>query len=163
MKRGFRNNNPLNIRHSNSCWKGMTKEQTDQEFVQFKSLAFGYRAAWRILFTYFYRFVSQKQFFTVGNILNRWAPPCENDTQAYIRSVLRMTSIGGKEHLNVPTNVAAYPKLAKLLAAMTVVENGIDLEEVDTQAIEEGYRLAFPEKQKELNDFLLAADEYSRW
>ena len=49
IPRGLRNNNPLNIRHSASRWQGARVEQTDKAFVQFTSLAMGYRAAWRIL------------------------------------------------------------------------------------------------------------------
>ena len=42
MKRGIRNNNPLNIRRTQTVWKGMKKEVTDKEFVEFKSMAYGY-------------------------------------------------------------------------------------------------------------------------
>ena len=47
MKRAIRNNNPLNIRHSADRWDGMRMEQTDKSFVQFQSMAYGYRAAWK--------------------------------------------------------------------------------------------------------------------
>jgi hypothetical protein len=43
--RGIRNNNPLNIRHSADQWQGACEEQKDKSFVQFKSMAYGYRAA----------------------------------------------------------------------------------------------------------------------
>ena len=33
MKRGLKNNNPLNIRHSKDQWQGARKEQTDKAFV----------------------------------------------------------------------------------------------------------------------------------
>ena len=51
MKRGIRNNNPLNIRRSATRWQGAREEQKDKSFVQFKSMAYGYRAAWKILQT----------------------------------------------------------------------------------------------------------------
>ena len=41
MKRGIRNNNPLNIRHSADKWQGASETQTDKSFVQFKSMAYG--------------------------------------------------------------------------------------------------------------------------
>ena len=163
IMRGLRNNNPLNIRHSSSCWKGMTKEQTDASFVTFESLAYGYRAAWRTLFTYFYRFVSEKKHFTVRNIISRWAPPTENNTEAYIRSVLQLSGIGGQERLLPPDNVQSYSKLSRLIAAMTVIENGIRKEAVDNQAIGEGYKLAFPEQATELEEWLQEEDEYKEW
>ena len=163
MKRGLRNNNPLNIRLNATCWQGMCKEQTDKAFVQFKTMAYGYRAAWRTLFTYFYRFVTQKKSFTVANIIARWAPPAENDTQNYIRTMLILTGIGGQEKLLPPDNVAGYHKLSKLIGAMTVMENGISMEEVDWEAIQEGYRLAFPDNRQALAELLMGEDEYAEW
>ena len=49
MTRGLRNNNPLNIRHSKDKWQGTATTQTDRSFVQFESMAYGYRAAWKTL------------------------------------------------------------------------------------------------------------------
>ena len=46
---------------------------------------------------------------------------------------------------------------------MTVVENGIRKEAVNNQAIYEGYRLAFPEKVEELEEWLNEEDEYGDW
>ena len=43
--RGFRNNNPLNIRHGISRWVGRAKVQNDPDFVTFTSISMGYRAA----------------------------------------------------------------------------------------------------------------------
>ena len=51
MTRGLRNNNPLNIRHSKDKWQGTATTQTDTAFVQLKSMAYGYRAAWKPLDT----------------------------------------------------------------------------------------------------------------
>ena len=47
LPRGFRNNNPLNIRRSKDQWKGLAEAQTDRAFVQFKSLEYGWRAAFQ--------------------------------------------------------------------------------------------------------------------
>ena len=163
MKRGIRNNNPLNIRHSADRWQGASEEQTDKSFVPFKSMAYGYRAAWRILQTYYERFSAQSRAFTVRNIISRWAPPKENDTEAYIRTVLQRTGIGGKENLLPPDNVDSYDRLAKLVSAMTCVECGIPIQRVDNEAIFQGYRMAFPENQAELDAYLIARDEYFGW
>ena len=81
--RGIRNNNPLNIRHSADQWQGAREEQKDKSFVQFKTMAYGYRAAWKTLQSYYNRFCAQSRAFTVRNIIGRWAPPKENDTEAY--------------------------------------------------------------------------------
>ena len=161
--RGLRNNNPLNIRHSKDQWEGAAEHQTDKSFVQFKTMAYGYRAAWRTLHTYYKRLRDRKKHFTVENIINRWAPPTENDTKAYIQSVLILSSIGGKENLLPPSNPLGYDKLSRLIAAMTVIENGIHITQVDEEAICQGYKLAFPENEREINDWLLASDEYADW
>lgn len=166
--RGIRNNNPLNIRRTNTVWQGMKQMVTDKEFVEFKSMAWGYRAAWRTLFTYFYYFVSVKMPFTVETIINRWAPPAENHTKAYIKRVLRLSGLGGKENLLPPMNPKGVWKLSSLMAAMTVVECGIKPEEVDVEAIKEGYRLAFHESYPEHADRPepeedIVWDEYWDW
>ena len=145
--RGIRNNNPLNIRHSSDRWEGARIEQTDKSFVQFESMAYGYRAAWKVLETYWKHFHQTNQYYHVPNIITRWAPPSENDTKAYIRTVLRLSGLGGKENLPQPSRGVDTERLVKLLAAMTTVECGIPFKEVDVQAIREGYELAFPGKR----------------
>ena len=47
MTRGLRNNNPLNIRRNNTKWQGLSATQTDKSFFQFKTMAYGYRAAFK--------------------------------------------------------------------------------------------------------------------
>ena len=180
IPRGLRNNNPLNIRHSASRWQGARVEQTDKAFVQFTSMAMGYRAAWRILETYYKHFETEHRPFTPRNIILRWAPPNENDSEAYLRRVCRLTNLAGNEALVRPSRVSAQSsqsirspqrsqnppsiqnsqnpqpllndaytapdpqaktKLIDLLAAMTCVENGITMGEVDRGAIEEGLLL----------------------
>ena len=162
--RGERNNNPLNIRRSTDRWEGARQEQTDNSFVQFKSLAYGYRAAWKILQSYYDRFASQGKGFTVRNIIYRWAPPSDgNATEAYIRKVLQLSALGGKENLLPPDNPDSYYRLSKLLTAMTSVECGIPMSRVHTEAIYQGYLLAFPENKESLEEWLKAEDEYWNW
>ena len=177
MTRGQRNNNPLNIRHSADRWQGARKEQTDKSFVQFESMAYGYRAAWKTLETYWKRFLKDRKPFNATSIVGRWAPPSENDTQNYLRTVLMLSGLGGKEHLPQPSRGVDVPKLERLLTAMTTMECGIPYGEVDTQAIREGYGLAFPGKRSYARtqppgepdlgtlcaDDLLVWDEYRDW
>ena len=163
IPRGIRNNNPLNIRHSADQWQGARNEQTDKSFVQFKSLAYGYRAAWKVLQSYYERFCRQEKPFTVRNIITRWAPPKENDTEAYIRNVLKLGSLGGNEKLLPPSNASSYGRLSRLLAAMTCIECGFPLSKVDYEAICKGYRLTFPGNVRALHDWLKAEDEYWDW
>ena len=171
--RGLKNNNPLNIRHSKDQWQGASIPQTDKDFVQFKTMAYGYRAAWRTLHTYYKRLRDRKKLFTVENIISRWAPPTENDTKSYIHSVLRMTSLGGNENLPQPSRGVDIPILEKLVAAMTTIECGIPYQQVNRIAIGKGYELAFPGKRSYARtqpveediylDDLLMWDEYRDW
>lgn len=158
IPRGIRNNNPLNIRHSADRWEGARKEQTDRSFVQFESMAYGYRAAWKVLESYWKYFKERREPFTVENIIRRWAPPTENDTEVYIRTVLRLTSLGGKERLPRPFMGIALDKLGRLLKAMMVMECGIAYQEVDEQTIWEGYDLAFPGKRLDRKGRLRSAE-----
>ena len=172
--RGIRNNNPLNIRHSADQWQGAAEEQTDPSFVQFKSMAYGYRAAWKTLESYWNYFYRSRQPYTASTIISRWAPPTENDTKNYIYTVLSLTSLGGKENLPQPSRGVDTERLEKLLRAMTTMECGIPYKEVDTEAIREGWRLAFPGKRsyartKPLDEIcmdtgdMMIWDEYRDW
>ena len=146
MNRGIRNNNPLNIRHSADQSQGAREEQTDKAFVQFTSMAYGYRAAWKVLESYWKHFHRSRQPYNVTNIISRWAPPTENDTRNYIRTVLTLTSLGGKENLPQPSRGVDTERLVRLVQAMTTMECGVPYKEVDVDAIREGWRLAFPGK-----------------
>ena len=163
--RGIRNNNPLNIRHSADRWEGVRIEQTDKSFVQFQTMAYGYRAAWKVLESYWKHFKRQRQPFTVAHIIARWAPPSENHTDAYVSTVLKLTSLGGKENLPRPFMGIAIDKLVRLFAAMTTMECGVPYEKVDVQAILDGYDLAFPGKraEAEILENYRHLDEYWDW
>ena len=178
MTRGLRNNNPLNIRHSADQWQGARAQQTDPSFVQFESMAYGYRAAWKVLETYWNHFTGHGLAFNVRSIISRWAPPKENDTENYIRTVLRISGLGGMENLPQPSRMMETEALVKLMGAMTCMECGVRYKEVDWNAIREGHELAFPCKRRyekfkpkessvgltpdEIED-LLMWDEYRDW
>ena len=149
MTRGIRNNNPLNIRHSADQWEGARAEQTDKSFVQFESMAYGYRAAWKTLESYWKHFKALRQPMTVQAVIGRWAPPSENDTDAYVTTILRLTSLGGNELLPRPFMGIAIDKLVRLFRAMTTMECGVPYDQVSEQPIWEGYDLAFPGKRKQ--------------
>ena len=146
MSRGQRNNNPLNIRHGKSRWEGRTKVQTDAEFVTFVSMAYGYRAAWKLMETYRLRLMQAGMSYTLENIIHRWAPPEDgNDTRAYLRTVIRLLDykVAGRQPLPSPASKEGHRVFARILMAMTCVECGIKLDEVDRESIEHGWRMAF--------------------
>ena len=119
LPRGIRNHNPLNIRRSKDQWKGLAEAQTDRAFCQFKSLEYGWRAAFYLLTrTYYHKY----RLYTIRTIIRRWAPSSENNTEAYIANVVRLTGIGPDEPLGIPSDQPA--RWMMLGAAMAIQENG---------------------------------------
>jgi len=97
--RGIRNNNPLNIRKSADKWQGLSTLQEDREFFQFVSMEYGWRAAFVILCRTYYGKYGLK---TIRDIVSRWAPAKENNTEAYIRHVSDYTGIAPNKVLGSP-------------------------------------------------------------
>lgn len=93
--RGLRLNNPMNIRHSNSKWQGLSEHQADPDFCQFDSVELGIRAGMKILQTY-----AGRRWDTVRAIVSHWAPPNENDTTVYINNVAAAVAEAPDDYLN---------------------------------------------------------------
>ena len=117
--RGIRNCNPLNIRHSKYQWKGLAEAQTDRAFCQFKSLEYGWRAAFYLLTRTYYH---KRRLYTIRTIIRRWAPESENNTEAYINNVSKLTGILPDEPLGIPSERPT--RWIALGAAMAIQENG---------------------------------------
>lgn len=113
--RGERNNNPGNIRHGER-WQGLAPQQTDPNFCQFTSAHYGIRALCKTLLTY-QRKHDRK---TVESILFRWAPPVENDTEAYIEHVASQVGVGPRQQINLEE----IDMLFRLTKAVITHENG---------------------------------------
>ena len=131
LSRGYRNNNPLNIRRSRDKWKGMAPKQTDPAFVQFQTMAYGYRAAFVLLRTYRQKY----GYNTIRKIVKRWAPPSENNTDRYIENVSRWTGID-PDKLIAGQDANA---MIAIVAAMSRMENGREANPAD---VAEGWRMA---------------------
>ena len=117
--RGIRNNNPLNIRRSGDKWQGLRVLQEDREFFQFSEMKWGWRAAFRLLCQTYY---GKYKLRTIRVIINRWAPPKENNTSSYIKHVAERTGIAPDQVLCDP---ATHPTQWMMLGiAMAIVENG---------------------------------------
>ena len=127
--RGLRNCNPGNIRRSSDHFQGEVKSN-DREFKQFETMAHGYRAMMRILQNYQKRY----QLRTIEQIIGRWAPHSENDTEAYVASVESYTGIPRDREINIDDKET----LCKLVAAMSRVENGVKAVDSD---VNDGYEL----------------------
>lgn len=80
--RGIRNKNVGNLRHG-SKWKGLSSVQSDPAFCQFDSFEYGIRALIILLRTYYKKY----HLITIRQIISRYAPENENNTNVYISHV----------------------------------------------------------------------------
>lgn len=103
--RGIRTNNPGNIRNING-----------QGFQQFSTPEDGIAATAKNLVAY----NDKHGLNTISGIINRWAPPNENNTGAYIQAVSQDLNVDP----NQPLDVKNPQILAALTSAITKHENG---------------------------------------
>lgn len=130
--RGIRNNNPLNIRRNGTNWQGLAPVQTDKSFFQFRSMAYGYRAAIKIIQTYYTKYGLK----TIRRIIHRWAPPSENNTERYIQVVSQRSGISPDAEISLYDQT----QMIAIVSAMSYMENGVEPVEEDVYM---GYLMAF--------------------
>ena len=145
LPRGIRNNNPLNIRLSKDRWQGQRPPSTSPEgekaFCVFESMAYGWRAAFVILCRTYY---NKYKLRTIRAIITRWAPPKENNTEAYIRRVTDRIGIGADTVLGSPQEQPAQWMMIAM--AMAIVECGTT--QLDYLSMLKGFSLAMGEGEK---------------
>ena len=116
--RGYRNNNPGNLRHG-SQWAGLSKKQTDTSFCQFDSMYMGLRALCKLLSNYIKNGNN-----TIEKIISRYAPANENNTKSYISSVCSLSGISSSRVLVYPNTETSVYDISKIVAGIVCVENG---------------------------------------
>jgi len=130
MTRGLRNNNPGNIRISSTKYQGEIQPSQDSAFKQFETMPYGYRAMFMVLYTY------QKKYGlnTIEELINRYAPSNENNTNGYIQRVSKQSGIPA----NQPINTQDKSQMIPIVSAMSEVENGVPAVKSD---VEQGWNL----------------------
>lgn len=120
LPRGLRNNNPLNLRRGVK-WAGLDPNgaSKDKAFDVFLSMEYGLRAALRNMETA----VRKHKCTTVAKLVNRWAPPSENDTGKYVQTVAAAVPISPTQTIPMDDRFT----VARILYAMAQVENGPDV------------------------------------
>lgn len=120
MPRGIRNNNPGNLDRG-SPWQGLV-EGNDPRFCTFADPAFGIRALAVTLITYYDKRKANdgSRIDTVKEIIERWAPPHENDTREYTNYVARVLGVAP----DTTINLHLYDTLRPLVEAIIRHENG---------------------------------------
>lgn len=126
---GLRNNNPGNLRDDGTNWQG--KIGSNQGFVVFKNLDYGIRAYGKDITSKMNRGLN-----TIAKIIAVYAPPSENNTQAYIN---RVSSVSG-----IDPNEAMKPNgdtLLRLAKAQFAVELGGQSSYITDSDIQNGLKL----------------------
>lgn len=132
--RGIRCKNPGNLEQGDS-WQGLAENQTDSRFCVFKSMEYGIRALIKTLITY----TTKRGCKNVYDIIHRWAPTNENNTQAYINSVCKRVGVEPREELDFKADPTLYLDIAKAIAFH---ENGNDAQLITEEQWNQGYELA---------------------
>ena len=126
LPRGLRNNNPGNIRRNSDVFQGEVNPSRDKDFKQFKSMAYGYRAVFKILSNYHRVY----KLTTIRKMISRWAPENENNTNAYIKAVSDYAGIPADD----PININDREQMIRIVAGMSKVENGREADMSDVIA-----------------------------
>lgn len=118
IPRGIRNNNPGNIRWG-SNWSGLDPrgKEKDKSFCVFLEPVWGIRALVKLLLNY-------KRIYglnTVNEIINRYAPTNENDTNSYAIHVARVLDVCADEEIDIYKSEI----MMKLVKAIIMHENGV--------------------------------------
>ena len=93
--RGIRNKNPGNI-EKGPDWLGLAKDQrSDNRFAVFEAPQFGIRALCKVLLTYHRKrkAADGSAIDTVKEVIDRWAPPTENNSDAYASMVRQAVGV----------------------------------------------------------------------
>lgn len=134
LPRGIRNNNPLNIRKGCS-WKGERPVQSDKQFEEFASIEFGVRAAIKLIRNHIDGSIGhRKPCVNISQLISVWAPPSENNTEAYIKAVERMTGINRYQRIYSNNRDV----ISRIVQAMAKVETGCSL---DAQIVRSAWEL----------------------
>ena len=110
---GRRTNNPLNLKfNAKNDWMG--KKESENGFETFDDMAYGIRAADDTLRTY-----DNYNIDTVAKVINRWAPPNENNTDEYIKFVAKELNISPNDKIDLQNDETRQ----NLLKAMVKMES----------------------------------------
>lgn len=134
IPRGVALNNPLNLRNVGITWVGLTTDQPDADFCKFRSPEYGFRAAFKDFRTC--QVIHGIR--TIRALIERWAPPSENPTEAYIANVCARTDKTSEEVLDL----TAWADASIVVQAMTVQEQGSFVEYFTWAQLRDGALLA---------------------
>jgi hypothetical protein len=121
---GIRNNNPGNIIQTRIKWRG--EVECASRFECFDTAEHGIRALGVNLMSYYYR----HNLVTTNDIVYRWSPPNENNTDAVVKFYTNYNNVDKDEVLNFNN----YEVFKKFVISIIINENGYNpysSEEID--------------------------------
>lgn len=130
--RGIRNHNPGNIDRTGDKWQGMAADQSsDSRFVVFVAPQWGIRALVKVLLSY----QRKHGIKTIRGIINRWAPPVENNTSAYVEQVAKACGVDPDDTIDIENKAVLRALVSSIIKhengqqpyGAGVIELGIDL------------------------------------
>lgn len=128
LNRGWRNNNPMNIRFvASNKWRGKVLEnrKKDSAFEEFTNVVWGWRAAFYLLMKYYFK----NKLKTPRMIITKYAPPSENNTDAYVHNVMEYMHKNGFPNLDENATLANPYEFrfqwVQFMKAMTIQESGV--------------------------------------
>lgn len=137
QSRGYVNRNPGNLEYRPEIkWQGqlgIEQGGNPPRFARFATHELGIRA----LAAQLVRYQDTYECHSIRQIINRWAPPSENDTGAYVSAVAQAVGVGRDDRIDTHH----YPTMRKMVEAIIRHECGGNPYE-DTPSIEDGLRLA---------------------
>jgi hypothetical protein len=127
VTRGVRNNNPGNIDFNpRNQWQGQLAPDpaVEKRFARFDTAENGIRALAKLVLAYRGKGgmpgVGGAGIDTVREVINRWAPGVENDTEAYIKAVAAGVGVDP----NQPVDLRNYRTLIAITTGIIKHENG---------------------------------------
>jgi len=116
MTLGLLLNNPFNLESNPVVWFGEVRPSSKPPFCQFNTLDNGLRAGIKNLYNQFHVHGLN----TWREIVTKYAPPTENDTDAYLKAVCIETGVGPDDYINL--SMPSF--LAKSAKAFILQEQG---------------------------------------
>ncbi|HEJ7993751.1 TPA: lytic transglycosylase [Serratia liquefaciens] len=120
--RGIRNNNPGNLNYVGQNGATLEKHATPR-FARFNSAFEGFAALGKQIKAYYNgtsKAAGYQKLQSVEDIISRFAPASENNTQGYINKLSKMLGVGRGDSLNIHDPQV----LATLMNGITQIENG---------------------------------------
>ncbi|MEL5505022.1 lytic transglycosylase [Serratia ureilytica] len=120
--RGIRNNNPGNLNYVGQSGATLEDHATPR-FARFNSAFEGFAALGKQIKAYYNgtsKAAGYQKLQSVEDIISRFAPASENNTQAYINKLSKMLGVGRGDSLNIQDPQV----LATLMNGITQIENG---------------------------------------